>query len=120
MKDEPKDELSENTEEQVTVEKSKASEKFHQLCGSMKRCLAEKPMVSRVMLLVVAIIVGVAIKSALVSRITMGFQDYTLKNAQTFDFDAAEKRLAEKAAAAGDSSTPGVGIPTGGSCGAGL
>ena len=101
--------------EQETSEETTPSPLWHTACGRMRQAV-KNPMASRIGLLLLAILVGSAVKIALVPRVTIGFQDYTLKSQSAlYDLDAAEKRVASQAQASG--AAPSAGIPTGGSCG---
>lgn len=89
----------------------------------LKQCIGKRQIFFRLMLLIVAFVVGFAMKWEISPRITMGFQDYTVLNKETYDFSAAEKRLADQAAqsAANDNAAPSGAIaPVGGSCNGGL
>jgi hypothetical protein len=112
IREDEKDDIEKKEEE--TVEPP-ASQKWQQACVKVRTILARQR-VSRVALLVLALVLGGMIKFAIAPRVTMGFQDYTLRNKQVYDFDAAGKRLAEQAQTQG-TAVPSAGIPTGGSCG---
>ena len=65
-------------------------------------------------LFVVAVALGIAVKTESATRLTIGFQDYTVKHDPArYDLNEIERQVAAKGPASGSP----AGLPTGGSCG---
>ncbi|MEI8103774.1 MAG: hypothetical protein WCG84_02645 [Candidatus Moraniibacteriota bacterium] len=130
-----KDEKTREEEEETVIEEMEsetAEEAGHKKvftldwragCAKMKQCAGKHQISFRLVLLVVALAVGFGVKWEVSPRVTMGFQDYTVLNKTTYDFGAAEKRLADQAeqsAADGNSAPSNAIAPVGASCNGGL
>lgn len=94
-------------------------EKLPDVTGFLKRAEQKRwKNKELVLLLILGVLVGFAVKTVAYSRVTIGYQDYTTAHAKgryAYDINALQKDMLSKSAS--ETSAPQAALGGGGSCG---